>query len=99
MGKAIAIFIFLLNAFDGIATYYALTNLGAVELNPLVNWMYINMGVWFLVPKMALGLLVGILLWKYWKDVKISRVLGYVVLLFYAMLVVYQIRCVYANKI
>ena len=82
--------IFLLNLFDGIFTAIFLNMNAIVELNPLVAFAYKHIGNWFILPKVLIGLVAGILVCFYFKSRPI-KLATYFVFSFYLLLNLYFI--------
>jgi len=83
--------IFMLNLFDGIVTYFAINMTDiSIEFNPLLQHVYPSIGNWFLLPKIAIALLGGILVGYYWKKSKIVRISSIVLVTIYGFTVVYH---------
>ena len=90
MGWIIGVLIFVLNAFDGVATHVVVSTAKATELNPIVAWAISVMGVWFLLPKILVGLVAAALIKFGWEKLIIARIGGYFVLTIYCLLALYH---------
>jgi hypothetical protein len=83
--------IFLLNLFDALVTTYVVSNGLGVELSPIAGAL-INSGFGiFIAVKVALGLILATLLMLAWRDSKIAKVGGIVVIVFYAAVGLYHV--------
>ncbi len=87
----LAIACFVLNALDGFFTHYAITYMGAIELNPVIRWAMNGLGVYWLIPKLLLGLLPFFFILKYWNDFLMTKIFGIVIFTLYFLLVSYQV--------
>jgi hypothetical protein len=83
----LATLFFVLNFADGILTFYLVCQEGiSVELNPLMRWLMIYLGDWFILPKVLMGCIVALLTMFYWHRFKWYRILFMVILgLYFSM--------------
>ena len=85
--------IFFLNMFDGIFTYFSLfkTDKNFIELNPFINYLIENLGAWFLLPKILIGLICGIVLAKYCYLNDIVKYSTFFIIILYLIVDLYHI--------
>lgn len=86
----ISIVIILLNAFDSIISVWYIINNFAIELNPISDWAISKMGYWFILPKIAISTMLGVLVIRGWKY-PIAKIGSVGVLLIYMAVSIYHI--------
>jgi hypothetical protein len=90
-GFLIGLLIFLLNLFDGVATYVAIFYYGVKEINPLMSFVIYNTNHWFIIPKILMGFLIFLILSMYWNLNNTIKIGGLIVLLVYSILFAYHL--------
>jgi hypothetical protein len=88
-GFIVGLLIVLFNFIDGLVTYYVVSEYN-LELNPLISFYIEVMGSWFLVPKFAIGIVVGFIVYWYWNRFKVARIGGMIALLVYSLVIIYH---------
>ena len=86
----ISIMIIILNAFDAAISVWYITNNFAIELNPISDLAISKMGYWFVLPKIVISTVFGILVVRGWKY-PIAKIGSVCVLLIYMAVSIYHI--------
>lgn len=83
----------ILNYLDAVLTLWLVQVEGGyhIELNPLIRWLMESMGNWFLLPKIAVGVIIAILIMTYWHKYSWFRKVSAGVTLAYFFIVVVHI--------
>jgi len=87
----VGLLIFLLNLFDGVATFFILAAGDSIETNPLMSFLIYKMGGWFLVPKILIGFIAGSLVAIGWKKYRIAKIGGTIVMIIYGLIAAYHV--------
>jgi len=92
IGWFMGFMLFLLNAFDGVVTHFVVVYAGvAIEMNPIMNVVIEHTGSWFLVPKILIGVFLGVLIAIGWEKHRIARIGSLVVLVIYGLLAIHHV--------
>jgi hypothetical protein len=85
----VSLLLFILNTFDGISTAIFVSRHGSeVEINPLARFLINQIGIYALIPKIVLGLLICILVYRYWKSEKRFRVIVWCAVGLYSLIAI-----------
>ncbi|OGM09257.1 hypothetical protein A2Z67_04940 [Candidatus Woesebacteria bacterium RBG_13_36_22] len=92
IGLILGLLLFVLNLIDCLFTQHWV-DLGGYgsEMNPLMRFLMEEIGGWWTVPKIFIGLIGGILVAFYWKRFRSVRVATMIVLSVYILLTCYHL--------
>lgn len=76
--------LFILNMVDYFATYYLINKHDVQEANPIMDWFFINLGDFAIIPKTLLAVVSCLLIYKLFNT-KYIRILAYIISILYFM--------------
>jgi len=74
--------IIVLNIFDSLSTALLVINMGAIEINPIMNLIISYIGWWFILPKIIIVTTMAVFLY-HTRNSKLSRIGLFVCACFY----------------
>ena len=91
VGLIVAIAIVCLNVFDGFATLWVIGSGTATEMNPIILFAIEHMKAYFIIPKVLISCVAGILIGAYWEKFSIAKIGGIFVLAIYTLIAIYHV--------
>jgi hypothetical protein len=91
-GSILGILLFIFNLVDIVSTSYLIALYGVdVEMNPLVKVMVGYMGMWWVVPKLFIGILASFVVMVTWGKVPRAKYVIVPIVIIYSLLFIYHL--------
>ena len=95
VGFIVGILLIILNTMDAVISHEFIFGLGIQEMSPIVNYSMQYLGVFWIIPKLFIGLIAGCMVAIYWEKYKIARIGGAIALSIYILVTMWHIFGLY----
>jgi hypothetical protein len=91
VGFTVGALLLVLNIMDAVISHELIFRMGLQELSPIINYFMQYLGVFWLIPKILIGLVASGMFIIYWEKYRIARVGGVAALLIYIIVTMWHI--------